>query len=312
MPNTFTDAANSAVDYATGIGTDLIDGVAPTVMVPELKRQNHDGIVIRMMEVQGQKLRVATVGLKKGVEPDGRPPLLMFNGIGANLELAFPFLKALTDTRAIIFDIPGVGGSPMPALPYRPSTIARLGKALCEQLGHDEVDVSGISWGGGMAQQFAKQYPKFCRRLILSATSAGWFMVPGKPSVLSKMASVRRYTEPGYMRTIAGEIYGGDFRKSEQPIQNHVRAVKPVSGRGYALQLLAMTGWTSVPWLWRLKQKTLVLSGTDDPLIPVANAKLLAKLIPDSELRLVDNGHLYMVTRPTEAAEICETFLRRA
>jgi pimeloyl-ACP methyl ester carboxylesterase len=94
--------------------------------------------------------------------------LLLFNGIGANWELAKPFLEALTDTTAIIFDVPGVGGSPMPALPYRPSALARLAAGLVAELGCNEIDVAGVSWGGGIAQQFAHQYPKLCRRLVLA------------------------------------------------------------------------------------------------------------------------------------------------
>ena len=263
----------------------------------------HD-LDIRMMEVEGQKLRVAT---KSG--PEGKPPLLMFNGIGANLELGVPFLSQLRRTGAIIFDVPGIGGSPLPALPYRPSTLARWAKKLCLQLGHEQVDVSGVSWGGGLAQQFAKQYPKICRKLVLAATSAGWVMVPGAPSVLSKMASIRRYTDPGYMRSIAAEIYGGDFRRDDTLINSHAAAMRPSSNTGYTLQLLAMVGWTSAPWLWRLKQPTLIISGTDDPLIPVANAHLLDKLIPDSRLELIDNGHLFLVTRPEESAVMIEDFL---
>ena len=293
-------------------GADFADEAAPAVPVPRADARAGERVTVRMMEVHGQRLRVATSDLPEGVEHDGRPPLLMFNGIGANLELGFPFFDALERTRGIIFDVPGVGGSPMPALPYRAGTIARLAKGVVEQLGHDEVDVSGISWGGGMAQQFAHQYPRLCRRLVLAATSAGWIMKPGKASVLSKMASVRRYTEPGYMRSIAGEIYGGDFRNDAEAILPHVRAIKPVTGAGYALQLLAMTGWTSVPWLWRLKQPTLILAGTDDPLIPVANPKLLHRLIPNSRLHLLDNGHLFMVTRPAESARIIEDFLGEA
>jgi pimeloyl-ACP methyl ester carboxylesterase len=99
--------------------------------------------------------------------------LLLFNGIGANWELAKPFLEALTDTTAIIFDVPGVGGSPMPLLPYRPSTLARLAAGLVAELGCNEIDVAGVSWGGGIAQQFAHQYPRLCRRLVLAATSPG-------------------------------------------------------------------------------------------------------------------------------------------
>lgn len=265
--------------------------------------QQHD-LDIRMMQVEGQKLRVAT---KPG--PEGRPPLLMFNGIGANLELGIPFLSQLKESGAIIFDVPGIGGSPLPALPYRPSTLARWAKKLCQQLGHEQVDVSGVSWGGGLAQQFARQYPKVCRKLVLAATSAGWVMVPGTPSVLSKMASIRRYTDPGYMRSIAAEIYGGDFRLDDTLINSHAAAMRPSSNTGYSLQLLAMVGWTSAPWLWRLRQPTLIISGTDDPLIPVANARLLDRLIPNSRLELIDNGHLFLVTRPEESAAMIERFL---
>ena len=262
------------------------------------------GITVEMIDVRGQMLRVATKPGKAG-----RVPLLMFNGIGANLELGFPFLEALKDTPVILFDVPGVGGSPMPALPYRPASLARMAKNLVKILGHDRVDVSGVSWGGGLAQQFAYQYPRLCRKLVLVATSSGWTMVPGKPNVLSKMASIKRYTDKGYMRSIAAEIYGGDFRTDDTLIGAHASGMRPSSNAGYMLQLLAMTGWSSVPFLWRLKQPTLILSGTDDPLIPVANAKLLHRLIPRSRLELIDNGHLFVVTRPGETARMVEDFL---
>ncbi|MFK7836527.1 MAG: poly(3-hydroxyalkanoate) depolymerase [Sulfitobacter sp.] len=261
-------------------------------------------ITTQLIDVRGQKLFVATKPGKPGVTP-----LLMFNGIGANLELGFPFLESLKDTPTILFDVPGVGGSPLPSLPYRPASLARMAKNLLEILGHDRVDVSGVSWGGGLAQQFAHQYPKICRKLVLVATSSGWTMVPGKPNVLSKMANIKRYTDKGYMRSIAAEIYGGDYRKDDLLINQHAAGMKPSSNAGYMLQLLAMTGWTSVPFLWRLKQPTLIMSGTDDPLIPVANAKLLHKLIPRSRLELVDNGHLFVVTQPEETARMVEAFL---
>jgi len=273
-----------------------------TMEKPKLKLPK--GIRVEMIDVRGQMLRVA---IKDG--EDTLPPLLMFNGIGANLELGFPFLTELKNRRAILFDVPGVGGSPMPSLPYRPSTLARMSKHLLQILEIDQVDVSGVSWGGGLAQQFARQYPKICRRLVLVSTSSGWTMVPGKPNVLSKMANVRRYTDKGYMRSIAAEIYGGAFRRDDTLINAHAAGMKPSSNAGYMMQLLAMTGWTSVPWLWRLKQPTLVVSGTDDPLINDANARMLAHLIPNSRLELVDDGHLFVVTDPKGTAAMVEDFL---
>jgi pimeloyl-ACP methyl ester carboxylesterase len=105
---------------------------------------------ISLHEVEGQTLRV---GIRRGDK--ARPPLLLFNGIGANIELVQPFLDALDGFEAIIFDVPGVGGSPSPWLPYRPSTLARLSAQLLDKLGHAQVDVLGLSWGGALAQQFA-------------------------------------------------------------------------------------------------------------------------------------------------------------
>lgn len=261
---------------------------------------------IKVFDVDGQMLRT---GIRKGTATN-RPPLLMFNGIGANLELARPFMDALDDTTGIIFDVPGVGGSPAPAFPYRPSTIARLAKRLVEILGYDQVDVSGVSWGGGLAQQFAFQYPGFCRKLILAATAPGITMIPGTPSVLSKMASPRRYTDPGYMRSIAAEIYGGAFRTDPSLIAKHASAMKGATQYGYMLQLLAMSGWTSLPWLWMLRQPTLIMAGKDDPLVPMINARMLHSMISKSRLEVIDDGHLFLVTKPEESARIIEAFLR--
>ena len=260
---------------------------------------------IKVFDVDGQELRTA---IRKGTS--SRPPLMMFNGIGANLELARPFIEQLEDTTAIIFDVPGVGGSPAPGFPYRPSTLARLAKRLGEILGYDRMDISGVSWGGGLAQQFAFQYPSVCRKLILAATAPGFTMVPGKPNVLSKMASPRRYTDPGYLRSIAPDIYGGAFRTDPTLIGKHAAAMKGATQYGYMLQLLAMSGWTSLPWLWLLRQPTLILSGNDDPLVPMINAKMMHQMISKSRLEVIDDGHLFMVTKPRETAEIIEGFLR--
>lgn len=261
-------------------------------------------VEIRQMSIRGQSLRVA---LKHGTA--GGPPLLLFNGIGANWELARPFLDALKSTTAIIFDVPGVGGSPRPSLPYRPSTLARLAANLVAELGYNEIDVAGVSWGGGIAQQFAHQYPKLCRRLVLAATSPGVIMVPASLPILWKMATPRRYTGKDYMSSVAPQIYGGAFRDDPALIRLHASAMHGASNLGYLYQLLAMTGWTSLPWLWLLPQPTLVLMGSDDPLVPVINGRILALLIPNARLRLIDDGHLFLVTRPKESAAMIEAFL---
>jgi poly(3-hydroxyalkanoate) depolymerase len=259
---------------------------------------------ISLHDVGGQVLRV---GVRRGEQ--ARPPLLIFNGIGANIELVEPFLDALDGPEAIIFDIPGVGGSPAPSLPYRPSTLARLSAQLLDQLGHEQVDVLGVSWGGALAQQFAFQQGKRCRRLVLAATSPGHLMVPGKLTVLLKMATPRRYKDPDYMKRVAGDIYGGALRASPELVRKHLRHVRWASDYGYYLQLVAGFGWSSLPWLRLLGQPTLVMAGTDDPLVPVANGRILASLIPDARLVTIDDGHLFLVTSASESAATISEFL---
>ena len=262
---------------------------------------------IGMHEVGSRTLRV-------GVRPGDRtrPPLLLFNGIGANIELVEPFLDELDGPEAIVFDVPGVGGSPVPALPYRPWMLAKLTARLLDQLGHERVDVLGVSWGGALAQQFAFQCMSRCRRLVLAATSPGHLMVPGKLSVLAKMASPRRYKDPEYMLRVAGDIYGGALRGSPELAREHLRHVRWSSDYGYYLQLLAGVGWSSLPWLALLPQPTLVMSGADDPLVPVANAKILARLIPNARHVSLDDGHLFLVTSARESARIVGEFLSEA
>ena len=269
-----------------------------------MSEKTDEGIDVRTIKVGHQSLRVVTT---RG--PNGRPPLLLFNGIGANWQLAKPFLQALTSTTVIVFDVPGIGGSPPPPRPYRPSTLARLAANLVAQLGYPQVDVAGVSWGGGIAQQFAHQHGDVCRKLVLAATSPGAIMVPGKPSVILKLATPRRYFDPNYMRSIAPEIYGGAFRHNPDLVATHARAMAGVTSLGYLLQLLAMTGWTSLPWLWSLRQPTLVLMGRDDPLVPELNGRILVRLIPNARLQVVDDGHMFMVTRPIETARLIEAFL---
>src|SRR5947207_6583597 len=99
-----------------------------------------------------QELRV---GIRRGARDT--PPLLIFNGAGANIELLMPFIDRLEQVEVIVFDIPGTGGSPAPLLPYRLRQMAWLADSLLTRLGYQQqVDVMGISWGGALAQQFAR------------------------------------------------------------------------------------------------------------------------------------------------------------
>jgi poly(3-hydroxyalkanoate) depolymerase len=263
---------------------------------------------IHSINIKGQRLRVA-IRPGKGTD-SGDPPLLLLNGIGVSLEVFQPFVDELDPGIEVIrFDVPGIGGSPRSIMPYRFSTLAYWITQMLDQFGYKQADVLGISWGGGLAQQFAFQYPQRCRRLILVSTSTGALAFPGRPSVLAKMATPRRYQDPTYMAEIAPDIYGGDLQSNPEFVRHLSHATHSTEPLSYFYQLMAAAGWTSVPWLKLLRQPTLILAGDDDPIVPTINAKIMHNLIPNSKLYIYNGGHLGLLTHAKELMALIEEFL---
>jgi poly(3-hydroxyalkanoate) depolymerase len=182
--------------------------------------------------------------------------------------------------------------------------------AVVARLGHREFDVLGLSWGGGLAQQLALQSRRRVRRVVLAATATGSLMVPAHPSVLAKMLTPRRHRDPEYAARIAPDIYGGSMRTDPRRGAELLHAATRAGPkRGYYYQLAATTGWSSLPFLPWLRQPTLVLCGDDDPIIPVVNAHVLTRLIPNARLHVYSGGHLGILTESDELAPVIERFL---
>jgi poly(3-hydroxyalkanoate) depolymerase len=267
---------------------------------------------IRFVDVNGVRLRVAVSGISSA-----GPPLLIITGLGASLELAEPFERELnrSGVQTISYDAPGVGQSTPYGWPRRMRGVARTAEHLLDALGHDTVDVFGVSLGGVVAQQLAHQAPRRVRRLVLAATGPGLGGVPGSPRVLWALATPRRYYQPDYYRRIAGYLYGGAARRDPDALLHGslARFIGRPSVRGYAGQLYSIAGWTSAPWLWRLRQPTLVLAGDDDPIVPVVNGRLLAWLMPNATLHVVPGGgHLFVLEQPAAIAAQVAEFLDTA
>ena len=279
---------------------------------------------LRTVAIDGQLIRVAVrpgAASRDARNPAARNPaalnpaqpvpLLILNGIGASLELLTPFVDALDPALEIIrFDVPGVGGSPLPARPYRFTGLCQLAGRLLTELGYGQADVLGISWGGGVAQHFALTQRSRCRRLVLVSTGTGALMVPARPAVLARMITPRRYLDRRYLQRVAGELYGGSARSDPESVAAAMNAHNRVgSARGYLYQLTAGAGWTSLPFLPFLRQPTLIISGDDDPIIPLANARLMHGLIPAARLHVFHGGHLGLVTEAAELAPVVSQFL---
>ena len=271
---------------------------------------------VRTLAVGPQRLRVAIRPGTNGAGSPPRPPLLLINGIGARLEALEPFAAAVDPAVEVIrFDPPGVGGSPLPPGPYRFTGLCRLIAGLLTELGHDQADVLGISWGGAVAQHFAVTQRARCRRLVLTATAAGAPMVLARPSVLAQLMTPRRHLDRAHLERVAGDLYGGSARTDWATAStalhpaHHRGEELPRSSRGYLYQLAAVAGWTAVPFLPWLRQPVLILGGDDDPIIPLANARLMHRLVRDSRLHVYPGGHLGLITEAAALAPVVDGFL---
>jgi poly(3-hydroxyalkanoate) depolymerase len=262
--------------------------------MPEISVQDVDGVQLRTAYWPVRGKATAT-------------PLMFFNGIGANLELTLGLGDMFPDREILTFDAPGVGLSPVTQWPYRHWMIARWARKLCDMQGFDVVDVMGVSWGGALAQQFAFQYRNRVSRLILCATSSGMTMIPGRPASLAKMADTRRYTDPEFMRANFATLYGD---LADDAANAHVEGLLPPDPKGYIFQLLAFAGWSSLPFIRFLKMPTLVMMGDKDSVVPLINGQILTWALPQARLYVVEGGgHLFLVTRAGETADVIRDFL---
>ena len=259
-----------------------------------------------VLNVGRQRVRMSLVN-----EGAGRP-LLLINGIGATGDLFDDFRVHLTERESIAFDAPGVGGSPAPPWPWRIRWYARVIDQMLAELGHDAVDVLGLSWGGALAQEFARRHPDRVRRLVLVATTPGVISLPGRPAALAVLMTPWRYYSPAYLEAVAPTLYGGAVRAHPEMMSRHsqVRSTRPPSPAGYVWQMSALRRWSSLPWLKSLPMRTLVMAGDDDPIIPLRNGKMMANRIPRSTLHVVEGGgHLFLFTRAEEMAGVVTEFL---
>jgi pimeloyl-ACP methyl ester carboxylesterase len=230
------------------------------------------------------------------VSGDGEP-LLLVPGLGNNVDMWTGFMAQFKQRRVIRLDAPGTGLSTTPLFPVTIPALADLLATVLTERGVTATDVVGFSYGGAVAQQFAYAHPTRVKRLVLAATFCGVGAVAGSPMAMMGLSTPLRYYSASYFDRTAAMTSGGVSGRDPSARRRMIdaRRSQPPSSYGYTMQLLSLAGWSSYPFLHRIPHDTLVISGDDDPLVPVANAQLLATRIPRARLEIVENGgHLLL------------------
>jgi poly(3-hydroxyalkanoate) depolymerase len=258
-----------------------------------------------MATAAAPSVRVARIG--------AGDPLLLINGLGANLEMWQPLVRELAADRELIaFDLPGTGRSARPRWPLRMPQLARLVTELLDELGYEQLDVLGYSLGGIVAQELAHRAPGRIERLVLCATTPGLPSVPPDPIVTALMLTPARYWNRELAELILPIIAGGRTARDPAVLRAGLekRLVQPPSALGYLYQLYALSGWSSHAWLRTVRHSALVLHGDRDPVVPLANGRYLAETLPHGRLEVVRGaGHLFLLDDPRSAAPALMSFL---
>ncbi len=241
---------------------------------------------------------------------EGEPLLLVQGMSGTHAAWGDPFLSALEESfDAIAYDHRGIGRSDPAGEPFSIPDLADDAAALLDTLGIESAHVLGISMGGMVAQELALRHPGRIRTLALGCTYCG-----GAGASLTDEATVSRLAQAmmsgdrerairtGYEINVSPGFAA--VEENWHPFREMATAV-PAPLPTIMLQMQAIGGHDTQERLAGLAHPTLVVHGDEDRMIPVANAELLGRVIPDATVEILEGvGHLFWWEQPERSADL--------
>ncbi|HWH10594.1 MAG TPA: alpha/beta hydrolase [Solirubrobacteraceae bacterium] len=247
------------------------------------------------------------------------PVLLLLHGIAGTAEAWVPSMPLLASRFTVIApDLPGHGESDKGSGDYSLGALANSMRDLLVGLGHTRATIAGHSLGGGVAMQFAYQYPERCERLVLVASGGLGRSVngllraaalPGAGLVLS-VAAPPIVAVGGLLGSLAGRVglrpapdirevsrgfatlVDGDTRSAFLDTLRSV--VSPSGQRVDATNKLYLAAGMPVLIVW----------GSRDPIIPANHGRRAHSLIPNSTyVEFEDAGHMPHADDPHRFAD---------
>jgi len=242
--------------------------------------------------------------------------VVFVSGSGGDLRVRPGVLDTPLASRfsVLAFDQRGLGQTGKPAGPYTMSDYADDAAGLMRQVGFDNADVMGVSFGGMVAQELALRHPRSVRKLVLCCTSSGG--AGGASYPLHELASVAPDARARRQLEIS------DLRRTPQWQRDHPDDVKRLleiaaqaarvgagevdRERGAVLQLEARRHhdtWSRLP---QLAMPVLLCAGRYDGIAPLANMEAMARQIPNATLKVYEGGHLFLIQDRSAYPDIIE------
>lgn len=242
-------------------------------------------------------LHTASVKIYYEVHGTG-PDLLFLSGLGGGTWSWYgqvPFFRNMY--RTIVFDNRGAGRSSMPQGPYRMEDFAEDTLALLDHLGVDRCHLVGLSMGGMIAQETALKAPERFIAMVLGCTHCG-----GERKIAPSGDVIARFTnnEGLSLEEIVSKnlpfFFSRDaFMHKTEAVEEYKRIQTSVALQpdyAFSAQLAAIQSFDAGDRLKTLQIPTMVVTGTEDVLVPAVNARVLADLLPNAVLVELDGaGH---------------------
>ncbi|MBS1860162.1 MAG: alpha/beta fold hydrolase [Actinobacteria bacterium] len=229
---------------------------------------------------------------------------------GTHLTWGEPLLSRLEpDFECVIFDNRGIGNSAPVGDPFTIAELAGDALAVMDAAGFETAHVLGISMGGMTAQELALAAPDRLRTLTLGCTYCGG---PGSSLIAPEDAGpLLEAFSSGNLDRVMKAAYevnlSPGFRADPAAYEDFAAMAGSLPARQQTvqLQIQAIGGHDTQARLAEIAAPTLVVHGTEDRMIPVANGELIASLIPGARLEILTGvGHMFWWEQPQRAAEL--------
>lgn len=251
--------------------------------------------------------RAKANGIKLYYELHGSgEPVLLIEGLGYATWQWFRQVNELAGSyQTVIFDNRGVGDSDKPDEPYSIDLMAADAAALLRALGLTRTHVLGTSMGGFIAQKLALCHPELVRSLVLVCTSFGGpRSLPITQEALNSMQKIVGLTPEEAIRQGFQAAFSPKFMAQQPDLIDQLvswRLAKPTPRFAWERQFQAGAAFDAENNLSQIQVPTLVLTGSDDIVIPPQNSVLLAQSIPGAQLiTLSGGGHLFFMEKAAE------------
>lgn len=289
--------------------------IISTLVIGNLMAFCTSGFGSQTTEEADRLVRVGDIEMSYRIYGEGQP-LVMIMGYGSTMKLWEPELirRLSSGFKVIVFDNRGMGNTGVGERPFTLEQFADDTAGLMEALGLPSAHLLGWSMGALIAEEVALRHPGKVNKLVLYAGYCDARLFPATAEVVGKLTDRSGTPQEQGMRFIS-LLFPEDW------LQGHPARIREVFFRPMGKippetlikQSQAIDLWKGCcDRLNQILNPTLVISGTEDVIVPPQNATYLAGKIPKAQLELIENGgHGLMFQVPDKFNEKVVVFLRR-